>query len=132
MKKAGIRNERIRKEAVFVLVTVFFVLSLWLFISENVMSQNEGKLTVDEEAFLVLEGQYLSEVRLLLEEKGFRNAGVMLNRISEEGGNRNYQIVLHHKNINKLSVKEQNMLISEIAGMGFGIQHCDFEVEILY
>ena len=45
---------RIRKEAVFVMVTVFLILSLWLFVSETVMSQTEGNITVDETAFFCL------------------------------------------------------------------------------
>mgnify|MGYP003464445911 FL=1 len=42
-------SSRVRKEAVFVIVTVFLVLILWLFVSETVMSQTEGNITVELE-----------------------------------------------------------------------------------
>lgn len=132
----GRMNERnvrrgVRKEAVFVLFTVFMILSLWFFISEKVMSQNNGTVTVDEAAFLELEGNYLSQVKVYLEEEGFRNSGVALSRVIESDGSRSYEITLHHKKLNELSLEEQEQLKADIEEMAFGVAGCEFQVTFL-
>lgn len=127
------RNVRkgVRKEAVFVMVTVLIILSLWFFISEKVMSQNNGTVTVDEEAFLELEGNYLSQVKIYLEEEGFQNSGVALTRVVEEDGSRSYEITLHHKKLNKLSSEEQEALKENIEELAFGVSGCEFRIKFL-
>ncbi|MBR6665803.1 MAG: hypothetical protein IKL22_08855 [Lachnospiraceae bacterium] len=127
------RNVRrgVRKEAVFVLFTVFMILSLWFFISEKVMSQNNGTVTVDEAAFLELESNYLSQVKVYLEEEGFRNSGVALSRVIETDGSRSYEITLHHKKLNELSLEEQEQLKADIEELAFGVSGCEFQVTFL-
>ena len=124
-------SSRVRKEAVFVIVTVFLVLILWLFVSETVMSQTEGNITVDEESFLELEDDYVGTVRTYLEEKGYRNSGVALTRVVDEEGDRSYEMTLHHKNLYKLSTEEQETILKEIATMAFHVSGCKFQVKLL-
>ncbi len=124
-------SSRVRKEAVFVMVTVFLVLVLWLFISETVMSQTEGNITVDEKAYVELEKDYVVAVRGYLEERGYRNSGVALTRVVDESGERSYEMVLHHKNIYKLSCEEQEIMLEEIATMAFHVSGCKFQVKLL-
>ena len=45
---------KVRKEAAFIMVTILIILSLWLFISEKVMSQTSDNVTVDEKSYLEL------------------------------------------------------------------------------
>lgn len=124
-------GNRVRKDAVFVLVTVLLVLILWLFISETVMSQTEGNITVDEEAFVELEDSYVGTVKTYLEEKGFRNSGVTLTRVVDESGKRSYEMVLHHKNMYKLSSEAQEVMLEEITTMAFHVSGCKFKVKLL-
>lgn len=130
MKQKNVRRG-VRKEAVFILVTVFMILSLWFFISEKVMSQNCGTVTVDEEAFLELEGSYLSQVKDYLEAEGFRNSGVALSRVIEEDGSRSYEVTLHHKKLKELSFTEQEELKEDIEELAFGVSGCEFQVIFL-
>lgn len=124
-------SDRVRKDVVFVLVTVLLVLILWLFISETVMSQTEGNIVVDEVAFLQLEDDYVGTVKAYLEEKGYRNSGVTLTRVVDESGERSYEMVLHHKNMYKLSSEEQEIMLEEIETMAFHVSGCKFQVKLL-
>lgn len=119
------------KELLFIGFTILLVLCLWIFLSEPVMSQDEECVTVDEEAFQVLEGEYLKAVKQYLDVQGFRNSGVSLNRIVDEQGCRSYYITLHHRYLNKLTTEEQEVLIDTIENMGFEIASCDFRAEIM-
>ena len=124
-------RDRIRKDVVFVMVTVLLVLCMWLFVSETVVSQTDGNITVDEGAFQELEEDYVKAVRTYLEEQGYRNSGVALTRIVDEEGNRSYEMVLHHKNMYKLSTEEQEMMLEEISTMAFHVSGCKFQVKLL-
>ena len=124
-------SDRVRKDVVFVMVTVLLVLILWLFISETVMSQAEGNITVDEVAFVELEKDYVVAVRSYLQEKGYCNSGIALTRVVDESGERSYEMVLHHKNMYKLSVEEREIMLEEIATMAFHVSGCKFQVKLL-
>ena len=127
------RNERkgVRKEAAFIMVTLLMILSLWFFIPEKVMSQNIDTVTVDEEAFIELEGNYLSQIKAYLEKEGFQNSGVALTRVVEEDGSRSYEITLHHKKLDKLSRDELETLKENIKELAFGVSGCEFQIKFL-
>lgn len=122
---------KVRKEAAFIMVTILIILSLWLFISEKVMSQTSDNVTVDEKSYLELEADYLAEVRSFLEKEGYHNSGVSLSRVVDENGNRSYEIMLHHKNIYKLTEAELDNLLKDIAEMAFHVSGCEFQVKLL-
>lgn len=124
-------SRRVRKEAVFVWCAILLILGLWLFVSETVMSQNEENITVDEKAFLVLEEQYVSEIKGYLETQGYGNSGVALTRVVDEEGNRSYHVVLHHKRLYKLDGEEQEALINKIESLAFHVAKCKFKVKLL-
>lgn len=124
-------SDRIAKEAAFVLFTVLLVLGLALFISQTVMSQTEGNIAVDEKHFQVLEQEYVSEIRTYLEAQGFKNSGVSLTRVVETDGSRSYEVVLHHKGIDKLTREEQAALLEAVEELAFHITGCNFQVNLL-
>ena len=124
-------SDRIAKEAAFVLFTVLLVAGLALFISQTVMSQEEGKVSVDEKHFRVLEQEYVQEIRSYLEEQGFKNSGVSLTRVVETDGSRSYEVVLHHKGISKLTAQEQAELFEAVEELAFHIAGCNFQVNLL-
>lgn len=124
-------NNRLVKDMVFVLCTIALVLCLAFFISGTVQSQKDGGVTVDEDAYQVLEEQYVEEIRDYLEEQGFRNSGVTLTRTVEKDGERVYEVALHHKNLYKLSDKEQEALFQIIEEKSFNVMGCEFQVGLL-
>lgn len=124
-------SDRIAKEAAFVLFTILLVLVLAMFISQTVMSQTEGNISMDEKHYQLLEQEYVDEIRSYLEEQGYYNSGVTLTRVVEANGSRSYEVVLHHKNIDKLSEEEQAELLQTVEDMAFQASGCDFRVNLL-
>lgn len=122
--------ERLVKDAAFVLFTVLLVLLLAMFVSQTVMSQTKGNITVDEQHFQKLEQEYVKEIRSYMAEQGFQNSGVTLTRVVENG-ERSYEVVLHHKNLAKLTKEELEELFVQVEGLAFEVADCSFRVNLL-
>ncbi len=123
-------NDKIVRDVAFVLFTIFLVLVMTLLVSETVMSQTRGDITVDERYYQVLEQEYVKEIRVYLEEQGYRNSGVSLTRVVENG-ERTYEMMIHHRNLEKLSERELMELFGQIEGFAFEVADCTFQVSLL-
>lgn len=124
-------DNRVVKEVLFVLFTVVLVLVCAFFVSGTVVSQSREALRVDEEYYQELEERYVREIRDCLNDQGFCNSGVTLTKTVEATGERNYEVLIHHKRLSRLTGKEQAELFSEIEEMGFDLAGCNFQVNLL-
>lgn len=133
MSRVARRNhrEKLVKEVLFVIFTFAVSMIIALFVCETVVSQADGRVTVDEECFPLLEEEYVEEIRGLLTELGYENSGVNLTMVADGEGNRSYQIKLHHKRISRLSDEEKTELLGTIESMAFQVVGCKFEVSLL-
>ncbi len=122
---------KVRKEAVFVLFTILLVMVLAMFVSETVMSQTESDMIVDEQYYVQLETEYVHEIRTYLAQQGFEHSGVTLTRIIETDGSRNYEVILHHKDIQDLNQESQLVLMGEVKRMAFEMAGCSFKINLL-
>ena len=80
-----------------------------------------------------LEGQYreleerlAEETKAYLEEQGFYNSGVMVNRVVEADGSREYTVTVHHREISRMSGEERTALAGELALLAFADEKCTF------
>ena len=80
---------------------------------------------------LVLEKEYVKEIRGFLTEQGYENSGVNLTMVADGEGNRSYQVKLHHKRINRLSEEEKEALFATVEELAFQVMGCEFEVSLL-
>lgn len=124
-------REKLAKEVLFVIFTFVVSMVIAFFISGTVVSQADGKVTVDEESFPILEEEYVEEIKGLLDDLGYENSGVNLTMIADGEGNRSYQVKLHHKRINRLSEEEKEALFATVEELAFQVMGCEFEVSLL-
>lgn len=124
-------REKLAKEVLFVIFTFVVSMVIAFFISGTVVSQADGKVTVDEESFPILEEEYVEEIKGLLDDLGYENSGVNLTMVADGEGNRSYQVKLHHKRINRLSEEEKEALFATIEELAFQVMGCEFEVSLL-
>ena len=122
--------DRLVKNVAFGLFTVLLSFLLAMFVSQTVISQTKGNITVDEQHFQKLEQEYVKEIRSYMEEQGFQNSGVTLTRVVENG-ERSYEVVLHHKNLAKLTEEELEELFVQVEGLAFEVADCSFRVNLL-
>ena len=124
-------REKLAKEVLFVIFTFVVSMVIAFFISGTVVSQADGKITVDEESFPILEEEYVEEIKGLLDDLGYENSGVNLTMVADGEGNRSYQVKLHHKRINRLSEEEKEALFATVEELAFQVMGCEFEVSLL-
>lgn len=124
-------REKLAKEVLFVIFTFVVSMVIAFFISGTVVSQADGKVTVDEESFPILEEEYVEEIKRLLDDLGYENSGVNLTMVADGEGNRSYQVKLHHKRINRLSEEEKEALFATVEELAFQVMGCEFEVSLL-
>lgn len=86
----------------------------------------DKKLNRTEElSYRILEREYESELRGLLEEKGYCNSGVTMSSIVQEDGVRSYTVAIHHKKIEALGHVEKRALAAECQSIGAFVENCN-------
>lgn len=70
------------------------------------------------------EDQLVNRVRNFLEEQGFACSGVMLTRVVEPDGSREYTLTVHHGEITRMSASERDALAEKLAGLAFPDETC--------
>lgn len=117
---------KLRKGFVFIVVTMLLVMVLALGMTSTVSSQSESNVTADEMSYIVLEGEYVQQLRTILKEEGYENCGINMTRVVDGDGERMYSIVLHHKYLDKLSEVQKEDLFTQLASCAFHFSNCSF------
>lgn len=92
----------------------------------SVRSQSSQEVTVDRESYREMEKAYLGEVKALLGEEGFDNSGVTFTKEYKEDGTRDYELLIHHKGIGRLSEEERVALQEKLEEIPFPVPGCSF------
>ena len=119
------------KNITFIAATIILVLCSAFFITKTVQGQSDTDVVAKERYYHALEQEYVSRIRAYLNEQGFENSGVTLTRVVDEQGSREYQVMLHHKYLERLSEEECQAIFEEIEGMAFEEDGCIFQINLL-
>ncbi len=113
-------------------VMVLFLTFITVFCSAGT-AMSRSDLSTQE-----LEGYYREQERILVDEarsfldaKGFVNSGVMLTRVIDEDGAREYTLTVHHGKIDKLTDEGRLVLMAELEGIFFEEEGCSFNHRFL-
>lgn len=108
----------------FYLITVVVVFTLFSLITIRVNGQGERDFASERQYYEQLEEDYEKRLVDMLEDKGYRYAGITMTKIYQEDGSRDYTVQIHHKRINQLSEGEKILLINELEAVSFGGEKC--------
>lgn len=122
---------KVREFFITAVITMALIGVIAFCISGTVFSQNKGADRMEDAYYQAIEREYVREIRTLLEEKGYKNSGVTLNRVIEEAGVREYVVTIYHKRIAELGEGQQRELIRECCGIAFPAENCSFYHEFL-
>ena len=88
-----------REESRFMVAAVLLLLAavyFWTAAAVSGMEVSAGEL---ETYYSEKERELVAEARAFLDREGFRNSGVMLTRVVDEDGRRQYTLTVHHGKI---------------------------------
>lgn len=115
----------------FVAATFILVLVAAFFFAGTVMSRTDFDSAELEGYYREKEAHLLEDTREYLNGHGFLNSGVMLTRVVDEDGQRQYTITVHHGEIDRMTSEEREELAEELSELTFADEHCTFFHEFL-
>lgn len=107
-------------------ITVLLVMIGTLFLSMAVLSQSREAVREQREYYKALEQEYVKRMSEFLEEQGYANSGITMNRVIEEDGTLQYTVTIHHRRIEQLDDIQREELLSKCQEIEFQEQDCSF------
>lgn len=111
-------------------VTIILVIVTAFCCAGTVMSRTDFSERELERYYREREQQLVKEAREYLGQQGYENSGVMLTRVVDADGRREYTLSVHHSRIVDLSETEREQLADELQKITFTDQGCVFFVNL--
>lgn len=107
-------------------ITVFLVMIGTLLLSMAVLSQSREAVKEQREYYKAMEQEYMEQMRDFLEEQGYADSGITMNRVIEEDGSLRYIVTIHHRRIDQLDECRREELLSKCEEVEFPEKDCSF------
>ena len=99
---------------VVMFVVVVMVLAMGIGMSVMASSEKEMSYVISNEEYKAMEQECLQEVKMILLEKGCKDAGVTLTYVTMEDGSREYTVCVHHAKLDVMESEEYGLLQARI------------------
>ena len=123
MRKTGSRG--------FVAATVLLVLIAVFSFAGTAVCRAESCREDLENHYMTLERQLVQDTRDYLELRGFSHSGVLLNRVVDADGSREYTVTIHHRAIDRMPEQERMELAAALGELAFELEDGSFGYEFL-
>lgn len=80
------------------------------------------------EYYEAYEQEFVYDLRVLLNEKGYTNAGITMTHTVDGEGNREYTVLLHHYRFEKLDETGEKQFENAVNELAFADERCSFSV----
>lgn len=97
----------------------------------TVMSRTDFSTEEVEAYYNMKENALVDSTREFLNRAGYTNSGVMLTRVVDADGSREYTLTVHHGKIDSMCEEERALLMEELEKMVFEDERCAFCHEFL-
>ncbi len=111
-------------------VTIMLVIVTAFCCAGTVMSRTDFSAQELEHYDRERERQMVEDVREYLRQRGYGNSGVMLTRVMDADGSREYTLSIHHSRITALGEEERERLAEELQEIAFTDQSCSFFIKL--
>lgn len=111
-------------------VTIILVMVTAFCCAGTVMSRTDFSAQELEHYDRERERQLVEDVRGYLRQQGYGNSGVMLTRVVDADGSREYTLSIHHSRITALGEEEREQLAEELQEIAFTDQNCVFVIKL--
>ena len=97
---------------------IILVLAGFMSVVLTVNSMGEQE-KYDEVYYDAIESHYMDEVRSVLREHSYFFSGVTITKITDESGNRSYQVNINDSGFENMDTDEKEMLLGRLAAIKF-------------
>ena len=115
----------------FLMVTMFLVFITAYCCTATAMSRTNLSNRELEAYYYEKEQELVEQARSFLNQEGFVNSGVMLTRVVDSEGCRQYTLTVHHGKIDKMAEEDRELLQAELEKIVFVDANCVFRHEFL-
>lgn len=112
-------------------VTIILILVTAFCCAGTVLSRARFSERELERYYRETESRLVEEAREYLDRQGYENSGVMLTRVVDMDGSREYTLSIHHGRIAELNEEEQEQLTDGLREIAFTDQDWGFSVKVL-
>lgn len=109
-------------------VTIILIMVTAFCCAGTVMSRTDFSGQELENYYRERERQLVEDAREYLREQGYENSGVMLTRVVDADGSREYTLSVHHGMIAALNKEEQEQLADGLQEITFADRKCVFTI----
>ena len=133
MKRSFSHERTCRENIAYLLLGVSLILFISLMIGKTVysMEKNDSRGHILDDHSVEAEEEYRAQVRDILDELGYRNAGIMLSVVVEGDGNRDYTLRINHRKLtddSSAGVRKTQELKQRIGALSGILTDSDVEV----
>lgn len=115
----------------FAAATALLIVMAVFFFTATVRSRTDFDAAELEGYYREKEARLLEDTRAYLNGCGLENSGVMLTRVVEESGMREYTVTVHHRDIDGMTQEEREALALALDAFSFADDNCVFYHEFL-
>lgn len=115
----------------FIGIVIALTLFSFFCCAGTAMSRTELSVQEIEGYYQEQERDLVKAARELLAEEGFAHSGVMLTRVVDSDGSREYTLTVHHGKIDKLDEDARKLLMEDLEKLVFEDTACTFRHEFL-
>lgn len=117
-------KRQILKLSMTAISAILLVLISAFAVSGTVLSQSSSNSKEQKEYYKTLEHEYIDSMRDFLEEQGYVDSGITMNRVIDEDGSMAYTVMIHHRRISALDSLQRDELTLSCREVKFPIEGC--------
>lgn len=114
----------------FGILTVLLILTILFCVKGTAMSMGNGHRAEENFHYLVLEEKYVRNAKEFLNGQGLDNCGVMMTRVTNEDGSREYTVRVHHRRLEGMSMDDKMILKDRLSQEEFDKAVCIFQYDL--
>ena len=124
-------TKRVKHSLLFCGTAVLFALMAAFCVTITAVNQSRIERREQEAYYHAQEQEMVQKTKEYLNKVGYTNSGVMLTRVVDAEGARDYTMTVHHHRISKLSEEGREALVGELKEFDFSSEGCSFSYKFL-
>lgn len=117
-------KKNLKENLLFCGITLLLTAIAAFCVTSTVTSRERMTESEEEMYYRSREQEFVQKTRVFLNEAGYRDSGIMLTRVVDAEGARDYTMTVHHHRISGMDEEGRESLARELEGIDFLPEGC--------